>query len=147
MNLQEFQKEFLLLKERISFLERILLRNPRTFRVKASANQEQIMEKAVQFCAVWFGVKPAQIIGTSRVQRYVWPRWVAMHLARKYTNLGVSDLGKLFKRDHASISHACRELANAMEINEGRRLQVQDIEKEFAALVQPPTESTNATGN
>lgn len=136
-----------MLEDRVSVLERILIRNPRALKVKAQTNQEAIVEKAQQFCAVWFNVKQCRLTEDCREQKIVWPRWVAIHLSRKFTRLGIVAIAKMFKKDHASISHATRAIANEMATSHERRRQVEEIEKEFAALIQPSTESQNATAH
>jgi chromosomal replication initiator protein len=60
-----------------------------------------------------FGVTRADICGTERFQRVVWPRQVAVYIAKKLLPLmSLPELGRRFgKRDHTTMLHSVRVVA------------------------------------
>jgi len=47
----------------------------------------------------------------SREKRVSLPRQIAMYLCRKYTDCSLGDIGKLFKRNHATVVHAIKTIS------------------------------------
>lgn len=130
-------EEITLLKERVAVLERVLLRQPRHM-VKniARDNGEGIAQQAKLFVANQFKLNTDDLSGTCRQMRVVWPRWIAIHLAYKYSGLGQIKIGRVFKRDHGSIAHALEGLKAETEINAFRRQQVLELDTQFQSLCQ-----------
>src|SRR4051812_36606257 len=59
-----------------------------------------------------FGITREELLSASRSQRLVWPRQVAMHLARELTDQTLPAIGRAFgNRDHTTVMHACRRTA------------------------------------
>ena len=58
-----------------------------------------------------FPVTREELAGRSRKQRIVKPRQLAMFLARKYTDLPLKEIGRVFNRYHATVVHS----VNAVE--------------------------------
>ena len=71
----------------------------------------ELVKQIVRTVAVEFGVTPLDIIGTSKLKRIVWPRYIAIHLARKLlTRWSLNQLGRQFRRNHATILHGLRTI-------------------------------------
>lgn len=49
------------------------------------------------------GVPVADIMGRSRCQRFVRPRFVAWAVCREYLELSYPEIGRVFDRDHTSV--------------------------------------------
>jgi chromosomal replication initiator protein len=62
-----------------------------------------------------FGVSLEQLLSTSRAAPVVWPRQVAMYLARELTDQTLPAIGRAFGgRNHTTVLHACRRTAERM---------------------------------
>ncbi len=135
------EEEIALLKERVSVLERILLRQSRFVPHNVTHdNQEAIAERAKLFVAEQFNLPPNDLIRKNREMRLVWPRWIAIHLAYKYSGFGRVRIGRIFKRDKGSIYNALNSLMTEMEIDPQRRQQVIVLDSQFRLLIQPASE-------
>jgi len=59
-----------------------------------------------------FGVSIEQLLSSSRAAPVVWPRQVAMYLARELTDQTLPAIGRAFGgRNHTTVMHACRRTA------------------------------------
>jgi chromosomal replication initiator protein len=62
-----------------------------------------------------FGVPAAELRGGSRARRVLLPRQVAMYLARRLTDLSLSEIGRFFgNRDHATVLYAERKITGVL---------------------------------
>lgn len=59
--------------------------------------------KAVSEC---FDIPIAELKGGSRKRVVVVPRCVAMHEMRQHTNMSLKRIGKIFKKDHATVVYS-----------------------------------------
>lgn len=58
-----------------------------------------------------YGVTVGELIGPSRYSKVVLPRQVAFYLCRKFTMLSLPKVGSLFNRDHTSVLHGAKMIA------------------------------------
>jgi len=59
-----------------------------------------------------FGLTRETLLSRSRAERVVWPRQVAMYLAKELTEHSLPSIGREFGgRDHTTVMHACRRVA------------------------------------
>lgn len=69
------------------------------------------------------GVELDLLLGESRLECFVWPRFLAVRFARELTDCSLSSLAYHFKyKNHTSVSHALNALQNRL-----------DSDKEFLA--------------
>ena len=62
-----------------------------------------------------FRVKLGELRGPGRHRDLLWPRQLAMYLARQLTGLSLGQVGAYFGgRDHATVLHACRKVEKAL---------------------------------
>jgi chromosomal replication initiator protein len=62
-----------------------------------------------------FGITADELTSPARAQRLVWPRQVAMYLARELTDQTLPAIGRAFGgRDHTTVMHACKRTAERM---------------------------------
>lgn len=61
------------------------------------------------------GLRPATLMGRSREPRIVQPRQVAMALCRELPGASLPRIGRIFRRDHTTVLHACRAVAARMD--------------------------------
>lgn len=69
--------------------------------------------KIVAMCAAAFAVTEEDLLGRSRLPRYVHPRFAMYALIRRHTNLSLLRMSWQLQRDHTSIMHGI-ERANEL---------------------------------
>jgi chromosomal replication initiation ATPase DnaA len=60
--------------------------------------------------AAYFGVPMAVFESRTRTEEFVLPRHVAMFLCREFTTFSNPELGRMFRRDPATVSFAARAI-------------------------------------
>jgi chromosomal replication initiator protein len=72
-----------------------------------------------------FAVRPETLAGKRRTQSIALPRQVAMYLMRHLTELSLVEIGRMFGgRDHSTVIHACRQIAERIANDEAFREKV-----------------------
>ena len=75
-----------------------------------------------------FGVRPETLVGKRRTQAIAVPRQVAMYLMRHLTELSLVEIGRCFGgRDHSTVIHACRQIADKIQRDETFRDKVNGL--------------------
>lgn len=75
-----------------------------------------------------FLVEPELLTGKGREQPVAQARQVAMYLMREETALSLADIGReMGGRDHTTVLHACKKIANDMEANTAFRREVLEV--------------------
>ena len=85
----------------------------------------------IQRVCVAFEVTRKDLLGTSRLQRVLVPRQVAMYLARRSGKLSLPRIGAAFDRDHSTVLHACRKVAAAVKTDAKLQGMVRQLAKEL----------------
>ena len=68
--------------------------------------------------ALWFELKPEQIRSRDRRASLLWPRQIAMYIARHKTDATLSAIGAFFGRcDHTTVLHAVRKVEERMRLD------------------------------
>ena len=62
-----------------------------------------------------FAVSARDLTGKSRTQKISLPRQIAMHLARKYTEHTLEEIGLYFNRDHTTVMYALTKIKQRCE--------------------------------
>ncbi|MEN9722192.1 MAG: hypothetical protein RJB38_178 [Pseudomonadota bacterium] len=76
-----------------------------------------------------YNLRVQDLKSTSRARVIARPRQIAIYLARKYTSLGLKEIGAHFGgRDHTTILYACDTIESGIETDEPIRSAVQDIQ-------------------
>jgi chromosomal replication initiator protein len=87
----------------------------RHFRDQVEASRPTV-ERIAQRVGGHFGVETRQLQSRRRHRNVLWPRQVGMFLARRLTGLSLDQIGAYFGgRDHTTVLHACRKVADAMK--------------------------------
>jgi chromosomal replication initiator protein len=77
----------------------------------SAPNAEDIIRSVADF----YNIKVGDLKGDRRLKQLVRPRHVAMWMVRKHTELSFPEIGRVFDRDHATVQHACKKVADEME--------------------------------
>ena len=69
----------------------------------------------------------------TRKRQVVQARQIAMYLSKKYSNASLVSIGQQCgKKDHATVHHACKTIANQLETDKQFKVMFVDIEKKIA---------------
>ena len=75
-----------------------------------------------------FGVRPETLAGKRRTQTIALPRQVAMYLMRHLTEMSLVEIGRVFGgRDHSTVIHACRQVAERIQHDDAFRDKVNGL--------------------
>ena len=89
-----------------------LLRDILREEAKKTVTIEQIQKKVAEH----FEVRLADMTGKRRTANIVFPRQVAMYLARRHTKASLQQIGETFGgRDHGTVLHACKTVSVRMK--------------------------------
>jgi chromosomal replication initiator protein len=79
--------------------------------VFASPRQTNISIEIIQrVVADYFSLLSSDIKGKKRSQNIVFPRQIAMYIAREITGFSTTEVGQNFGRDHTTVMHACQRI-------------------------------------
>jgi chromosomal replication initiator protein len=79
--------------------------------VFASPRQTNISIEIIQrVVADYFSLLSSDIKGKKRSQNIVFPRQIAMYIAREITGFSTTEIGQSFGRDHTTVMHACQRI-------------------------------------
>jgi chromosomal replication initiator protein len=79
--------------------------------VFASPRQTNISIEIIQrVIADYFSLLSSDIKGKKRSQNIVFPRQIAMCIAREITGFSTTEIGQAFGRDHTTVMHACQKI-------------------------------------
>jgi chromosomal replication initiator protein len=83
-----------------------------------------------------FAITREELMSPSRAARLVWPRQVAMYLARENTDLTFPDIARRFgRRNHTTVMYACRKAGERLAADPAAQALVHDLERR---LGEPP---------
>ncbi len=74
------------------------------------------IDKVFQNTCLTFGVHPDKIIGRDRHTEIAVIRHCLIHIVKKKTNLNMSEIGRIFKRDHSSILYAINNIDDSLSL-------------------------------
>jgi chromosomal replication initiator protein len=78
--------------------------------------------------ATFYGITVHELVSSSRAARLAWPRQVAMYLTRLLTESSLQSIGQGFgKRNHATIMHACKRVAERAAADERVDSELQQL--------------------
>jgi len=96
-------------------------------RASAHRGPPSIAEIKMAACA-HFGLTPEELLSPSRTPQIVWPRQVAMYLARELTSESLPAIGRQFGgRDHTTVLYACRRAASRITKDDSARTAVDNL--------------------
>jgi chromosomal replication initiator protein len=74
------------------------------------------IDQIQQQVAEHFGIRPADMTAKGRRTNIVFPRQVAMYLARRHTKASLHEIGENFGgRHHGTVLHACKTVSARMK--------------------------------
>jgi chromosomal replication initiator protein len=102
------------------------------FRVQVDATRPTVSRIAKQVSG-YFRIEPRLLQSRRRYHNILLPRQISMYLAREMTVLSLEQIGAYFGgRDHTTVLHACRKVAQAMKKDPVLSGAVRQIHAELA---------------
>ena len=93
------------------------------------------VEKIVKTVADYYNVSVESVNTKSRKREIVLVRQTSMYLAKKHLDLSTSKIGQqIGRRDHATVLHACKTIANLLETDKQFRGEMCEIEASLQAV-------------
>lgn len=87
------------------------------------------IDEIIKKVADYYGVEEASINTRSRKREVVLVRQVAMYLSKKHLDMSTSKIGQYIgNRDHATVLHACKTIANLAETDKQFRSELNEID-------------------
>jgi chromosomal replication initiator protein len=91
------------------------------------APEPQTLEAVLACVSGFFGVTAAQLAARSRAERAKQPRQLAMYLCRRYTDASLSEIGRLFGRNHPAVANAIQRVERGILERAPLRYQVEEL--------------------
>jgi len=99
-----------------------------------SPNEKKIITPTliIDTIAEHFSISPAEIAGSKRNSKIVFPRQIAMYLCRELTEVPLKSIGQyLGGRDHTTIMHGCEKIEKEMATSENTRNIIEILKKKL----------------
>ncbi len=78
--------------------------------------------------ASYYGLALTQLVSSNRAAKVAWPRQVAIHLARTFTDSSLNAIGEAFGgRNHATVLHACKRVTERMGLDQQAVHEVEEL--------------------
>lgn len=95
--------------------------------------KEVSVEYIINIVCEYFKITPEQMALNTRKHQVVQARQIAMYLSKKYSNASLVSIGQQCgKKDHATVHHACKTIADRLETDKQFKVMFADIEKKIA---------------
>ena len=95
--------------------------------------KEVSVEYIINTVCEYFKITPEQMALNTRKHQVVQARQIAMYLSKKYSNASLVSIGQQCgKKDHATVHHACKTIADRLETDKQFKVMFADIEKKIA---------------
>jgi chromosomal replication initiator protein len=87
--------------------------------------------------ARFFGVKIDELKGRARHKQIVVPRQIAMYLLCEDAHLSTPEVGRLLNRDHTTVMHGMKQIANDIARDGPSRAAVRGVREVLAVATMP----------
>ncbi len=99
---------------------------------ESEARVAPLLNRIIERVSRYFQVEQRQIQSRRRSHKALIPRQVGMYLARRLTPLSLEEIGASFGgRDHSTVLHACRKIANSLDTDAGISGAVRQLQAEL----------------
>lgn len=103
----------------------------------SSDKKDLTVEQIQKTVADHFKVSENALRAKSRKQEVVFPRQIAMYLAKNLTRASLKTIGLHFGgRDHSTIIHACKTIETAMHTDETLRGRIEQLQKQLSYIAR-----------
>lgn len=82
--------------------------------------------------AAYYNIRQSDIVGKKRVKQIVFPRQIAMYLARELTESSLPKIGKEFGgKDHTTVLHAIDKIENQLAEDDNLQDDIRNLRMEL----------------
>ena len=92
---------------------------------KKTVNLESIANNVERY----FNLKENEILSSTRSHNVSYPRQIAMYIMKECTNFTLAQIGDFFKKDHSTIIHGIKKIAEDIENDPSKKKLVDNIIK------------------
>jgi chromosomal replication initiator protein len=97
-------------------------------RIHPSSEAKLTVAEIQRTVAKHYGVSQTELLANTRRAHVAWPRQVAIYLSRELAGASLQNLGEQFGgRTHTTIIHACKRVADRLEVDKQAALDVQTL--------------------
>jgi ATPase involved in DNA replication initiation len=131
---QQIQTEITALKERIKNLEQLLelraIANRLESEVMDGYGAAEITKVVSEIVCRRYNLDLTRLVSKAREQPVVLPRQIAFYLIRSMGSVTFERIGASFGRDHGTIMHGCRSVADRIATQNGFAQEVENLKLE-----------------
>jgi len=92
-------------------------------------------EDIIKSVAGHFKISTKDILSRKKTRNIVFPRQVAMYLARTITDESFPEIGEKFGgKDHATVMHACKKITREIELNQKTANLIESLKESITSL-------------
>lgn len=85
-----------------------------------------------------FGLTRVELCSKSRKRELVEYRQIAMHILKGYTTLGCSAIGRIFKKDHATVLHSIKTVENLLRTDKNFAYKFNSVKQRVRPILVVP---------
>ena len=74
-------------------------------------------DKIVELVAGWYNITPEEIYSKSRKSLLVVARQIAMKIMKEVLEMPLTEIGRVFGKDHTTVIHGIKTINNAFDTN------------------------------
>ncbi len=98
--------------------------------LKEKESPKVVADKVISVAAAHFNVSEEDVLGQKRDKNIRLARNAAMLIIRNSTELSLSEIGRIFNRNHSTVSNNCTAAEALMEADPHFATEIREIEKE-----------------
>lgn len=96
------------------------------------AAQTSVVDRTKRCVARAFRISVSDLESSSRIREHVWPRQIAMYLAREVSSSTLGEVGRSFGgRDHSTVMHAIEKVSSRLERDDGLKEEVAELRRQI----------------
>lgn len=94
--------------------------------------QQLTIEEIQKVVSDYYDIRLGDMTSNRRPQAIAFPRQIAMYLSREMTSQSLPSIGQSFGKNHATVMHACRSVANKLKLDPALRQSVMVIQQKLS---------------
>lgn len=94
-------------------------------------SQRKEAERIMAEVAAFYGFNAHQLVSITRTFDLAWARHVAMTLVREFAGMSLSQIGRLFQRDHGTVLHGLQRVADRCSVDPRARERVEYLRRKL----------------
>lgn len=100
-------------------------------KLRLIAEQELFCEIVFKVIEEHYLLDSDYVFNKTRKREYVWARQIGMYIISKHSKINLSDIGRMYKKDHATVIHARKVINEQMDVAKHTKQEVKSIENKI----------------